>query len=184
MTNKGWARESARHALASRGVKTAQYSKRTALARACGNAAKQVKVPSRLYHGTSLENLDAILQVGLKAGFEQTSASKECGFTQDVGWISLADNPKSAVFFSAVSMLDRHGQGQAIIEIDPDMLPEVSVLARSPLFQKHFEYQFLGKSGIPPEAITWIQIRKFNEHHKLLSEEWITPAEWRARNAK
>ena len=184
MSKVGWRREPARHSLAARGVKTARPKPVfTAMARDPDtDQLKPVSVPPILYHGTPLENLDRVLEEGIRVGTDPNPSTIEMGHEDDT-WsnVSMANKLGDAIFFVVAANMSRGNirGGQAIFEVDMTSLPD-NPCGRRPLFSKpgHYEFKYYTQTAIPPSAIKRIYVRKFDGSDVF--ERWYTPEEWKA----
>ena len=176
----GWYGEPKRHSLAAKGILTtrkpsdiakpvypslpkARYA--TALVRDFDSGeGKQgyAQIPDFLYHGTSAKNINQIFKEGIKSNLDPTDWTVEDKHVDDsYNNVSMARDLKDAVMFS-IGSTGWTGD-QAIFKIDTSKLEDRYLFAR-PLFGKNAnEWKYFTETGIPPEAIKSVLVRRFTK---------------------
>jgi len=159
MKRTGWKRESARHSLAARGVKTPHKS---AMGFYSDGREVKMKAPPILYHGTLAKNIPKICEQGILPSSPEraTTMTKETGHLKDTLWrVSLARKRGDAVMFAYGSA--PRGEPIAIIEVDSSKLTDYKIFFSTMFGRELSEASYLGI--VPPSAIKRVEVTEFKD---------------------
>lgn len=136
-------------------------------------ASEMLALPPILYHGTECTNVDSICEKGILVGTPETCNphSKEDSLggshIEDcIGNVSMATDPKDAVFFVVASRKSREEflRPQCIFEVRTMFLDHEKLLFRELMDKPLSEAKYYGR--IPPAALVGYLERSFTEDEK------------------
>jgi len=145
------------------------------------------KLPEYLYHGTECSNVPSICSKGILTGTYDTCNpyTKTAGLGQSfaddcIGNVSMATNPKDAIFFIVANRNSREEylKPQCILKVRTEKLDTSRLLFRDLFAKRNAEAKLF--RDVPPEAIEGILVRTFDSGGEDLKvkEEWKTCALW------
>lgn len=128
-----------------------------------------MKVPKKLYLGTSPKNASSICRYGLLVGTVATCSplSERKGFDWDcIGNVSLAVDKKDAILFASSSQPRNPGEvpSQLIVEIDTDKLQKEKMVPRSLFGKRNKGVKYY--DNVPKDAISKLILREFVKDSK------------------
>lgn len=137
---QGWRNEREAHGLCARGIRVRKPKMRAGGFGVRGERVVWDELPDLLYHSTSMENFQSVLDNGLFPSFEE-------------GLLAIADNEKNSRFFGVRQAMMSGSTDFVVFMLDKEFLEETNhlLIYGSDLFGESTE--LVTVVPIPPEAI-------------------------------